>query len=133
MNTISDMLTRIRNAQMAGHKEVTVAYSNLKIAIAKILQDEGYIEQYRKDVNNGIPNIVIELKYHNVAANKKAPAISGIKQISKSGKRFYIKKKDIRKTKQGYGISIISTSKGVMTADEAKKQGVGGELICEIW
>ncbi len=133
IDPISDMLTRIRNAQSAGKDTTVMPFSNLKLAIAKILKDKGYIEKFKKEIEGNISNIRVTLKYEKVAANRKTPKICGIKRVSKEGKRIYIGKKDIKKIKQGYGISIVSTSRGVMTGEEARKIGVGGELLCEIW
>lgn len=133
MDTISDMLTRIRNAQMAGKEEVIMPFSNLKLAIAEILEDKGYIEKVKKETEGNISHIRVALKYEKLAANRKAPAILGIKRVSREGKRTYIGKKNIKKVRQGYGISIVSTSRGVMTGEEARKLGVGGELLCEVW
>ena len=133
MDTISDMLTRIRNAQAVRQLEVAMPFSKAKMDIAKILQRRGYIENASKESKGNMADLRIILKYEKISANKKAPAITGIQRISKLGRRVYIKKGQIRKIKNGYGISIISTSRGVMAGDEARKQGVGGEIICEVW
>ncbi len=136
LDPISDMLTRIRNAQKAGHSEVVFPFSNLKLAIAKILEKEGFseaVEMMKKDEENKFDRIKIALKYEKIGNNKKVPVISEVKRISKEGKRIYLKKEDIKKVKNGFGISIISTSKGIMTGKEARKLGLGGEYICEIW
>lgn len=133
IDPISDMLTRIRNAQGAGKDTVVMPFSNLKLAIAEILKERGYIENVKKEIEGNISNIYVTLKYEKIAANRKTPVISGIKRVSKEGKRIYIGKKDIKKIKQGYGISIVSTSRGVMTGEDARKLGVGGELLCEVW
>lgn len=133
IDPISDMLTRIRNAQRAGKEEVIIPFSNLKMAIAKILEERKYIEKFKKETERNIDRIKITLKYHKVSTNRKEPAIEEIKRISKEGRRHYIGKEDIKRIKWGYGISIISTSKGVMTGEDARKLGVGGELICEVW
>lgn len=133
MDTIANMLTQIRNSQSAGKAEVVVPLSKIKMAIAKILEDKNYIKSARKETEGNIPKIRITLKYEKIGANKSVPAISEITRISKLGKRIYAGKNEIGKVKSGFGISIISTSRGVMTGDEAKKLGVGGEVICEIW
>ncbi len=136
LDPISDMLTRIRNAQKAGHSEVVFPFSNLKLAIAKILEKEGFsesVEMIKKDEENKFNRIKIVLKYEKIGNNKQTPVISEVKRISKEGKRIYLKKEDIKKVKNGFGISIISTSKGIMTGREARKLGLGGEYICEIW
>lgn len=132
MDKISQMLTKIRNAQMAGHKEVAVGFSKLKFALAKILEKEGFIGSIIVDENTP-KNLKIKLKYHQVSNNKKVSAINGLKRISKSGQRIYVKSKDIRKVKNKFGIAIISTSKGIMTGEESQKLGLGGEYICEVW
>lgn len=136
LDPISDMLTRIRNAQEAGHSEVVFPFSNLKLAIAKILEKEkfaDFVEMLKKNEENKFDKIKIVLKYEKVGNNKKIPAISEIKRISKEGKRIYLKKDEIKKVKSGFGIAVISTSKGIMTGKEARKLGLGGEYICEVW
>ena len=125
MDPISDMLTRIRNAQKAEHKSVIMPLSKIKLEIAKILKKEGYIEDFKKSEKKGKKSLEIDLKY--------PPAINEIKRISKPGQRFYVKADKIKQVKSGYGISIISTSKGLMTGKEAKKAGLGGETLLEIW
>lgn len=133
LDPISDMLTRIRNAQMAGHKEVTVPFSKLKMVIAEILEKENFVEMARKEKTEKFDVIKINLRYNQLSNIKKEAAISGIRRVSKSGQRIYVKKDVIRKVKNGYGISIVSTSKGLMTGGAARKAGLGGELICEVW
>ncbi len=133
MDTIAEMLTQIRNAQSAGKAEIIVPLSKIKMAIAKILENKNYIKSAKKETEENIPKIRITLKYEKIGANKSAPAISEITRISKLGKRIYAGKNEIKKVKNGFGISIISTSQGVMTGDEARKIGVGGEMICEVW
>lgn len=136
IDPISDMLTRIRNAQKAGHSEVAFPFSKLKMAVSKILEKEGFVESsetVNKNEENSFDNIRIILKYQKSGNNSKNPAISEITRVSKEGKRVYVKKDEIKKIKNGFGISIISTSKGVMTGKEARKMGLGGEYICEVW
>lgn len=133
MDTIANMLTKIRNAQLAGHREVEIPASKLKLALAKILEKEGFVDEASKEKMGNLEKIKINLKYFNVSDVKKNPAITGINKISKSGQRIYVKSKDIRSVKNKFGIAIISTSKGLMTDFEAKKQGLGGEYICEVW
>jgi len=131
MNTdpIADMLTRIRNAILARHDFALVPASGMKLAIAKILREEGFIKDY--EVLKGKPQrmIKIYLKY----MDNKAPAISGLKRISKPGLRIYTQKKEIPRVYGGLGIAILSTPKGVMTGRSAWREGVGGELLCYIW
>lgn len=133
LDPISDMITRIKNAQRVGGADVLIPSSNLKMAIAKILEKKEYVSGMEKEKQGSRSFIRLGLKYDKVAVNKELPAISDIKRVSKEGRRKYVSKTDIRKTKQGYGISIISTSRGVMTGEEAYKKGIGGELICEVW
>ena len=124
---ISDMLNIIKNAQMVQKPEVSVPFSNLKLGIAQILEKNKFIE---KSENKGKKNkkfINITLKYDN-----KTPAISGFKRISRPGQRIYLSVRGIKTVKGGYGLSIISTSKGLMTNREARKQKLGGEIICEV-
>ena len=125
---ISNMLTSIRNAQAVLHQKVNIPYSNLKYEIAMVLQKRGFVGQIEKKGRKTKKSFEITLKYDN-----KMPVISGIKRVSKSGQRIYISAKDIRKVKGGYGISIISTPKGLMTNEEARKNKLGGEVICEVW
>lgn len=136
LDPISDMITRIRNAQKAGHGEVFLPFSNLKMAIAKILEKENFVDftdVAKSNDENKFDRIRIVLKYEKTGSNGKSPIISEITRMSKEGKRIYLKKDEIKKVKNGFGISIISTSKGVMTGKEARKLGLGGEYICEVW
>lgn len=127
---IADMLTRIRNAQIAKHDQVTLPASNMKKAIAKILFDEGYIKNYEL-INDGFAGqIKITLKY---TQGKSATVIQGLKRISKPGLRVYASSDALPKVLGGLGIAIISTSKGVMTDKDARKQGVGGEVLAYVW
>ena len=127
-DAIADMLTRIRNAGSAGHATVDIPQSNLKKSIAKILLDEGYIESYELVEGNTQGIIRLTLKYSG-----KKHVISGIKRISKPGLRTYADKASLPRVLNGLGIAIISTSKGVMTDKEARKLGVGGEVLAYIW
>jgi len=121
---IADMLTRIRNAHLALHKEVNVPRSKMKESLAAILKQEGYVE----DVAVADNNIAITLKYL-----KGKPVISGLKRVSTPGRRIYVKSRQIPKVQNGLGICILSTSKGVMDGVTAHEQKLGGELLCEIW
>jgi small subunit ribosomal protein S8 len=126
---IADYLTRIRNAIMARHKVVEIPASNLKKDITKILHDQGYILNY-KFIDNNIQGVIkIALKYN---AETKLPAIKSIKRISRPGLRKYARKDKVPRVLNGLGIAILSTSKGVMTDKEARKQNVGGEIICYV-
>ncbi|MFA9262067.1 MAG: 30S ribosomal protein S8 [Undibacterium sp.] len=133
LDPIAEMLTRIRNAQRAGHATVRVPASRMKLAIAEILKAEGFVEDVttieegvRKDLN-------ITLKYRDLSLTKREGAIQEIERISKEGRRVYVKKNEVVKVKNGYGISIISTSQGLMTGLQAHKRRLGGEYICQAW
>lgn len=128
MDPISDMLTAIRNALAVGRPTVSFPFSNLKYEIAKILKKEEFVERVEKKGKKTRKTIQITLKYQD-----KIPAISSLKRISKPGQRVYISAKKIKPRGPGYGILIISTPKGLMTDKEARKQKIGGEVICEIW
>ena len=126
---IADMLTRIRNAQIAKHDSVTMPASNMKKSIAKLLHEEGYIKSY-EFIDDGLQgSIKINLKY----LDKKQPVIVGLKRISKPGLRVYAGCEDLPKVLGGLGIAIISTSKGVMTDKTARKEKIGGEVLCYVW
>ena len=126
---IADMLTRIRNAVMVRHDSVLVPASRMKMAIAKILKEEGFITDY--EVVKGKPHreIKVQLRY----LDNKKPAIAGLKRISKPGLRVYVQKKEIPRVYGGIGIAILSTSGGLRTGQQAWRQGAGGELLCYIW
>ncbi len=125
---IADMLTRIRNAIMVRHDSVVMPASKVKLGIAKILKDEGFIADY--EIVKGKPHreIKVQLRYID-----DKPAISGLKRMSKPGLRLYVQKKEIPRVYGGLGIAIISTSQGLKTGQQAWKQGSGGELLCYIW
>ena len=127
---IADMLTRIRNANTAKHDTVDVPSSKMKLAIAKILLDEGYIKSYELVENGKFNDIRITLKY---GASKNEKIISGLQIISKPGLRVYANKEELPKVLGGLGVAIISTNKGVITDKEARKLGVGGEVLCFVW
>ncbi|MDD6254651.1 MAG: 30S ribosomal protein S8 [Eubacteriales bacterium] len=126
---IADMLTRIRNANTAGHDTVDIPASKMKKSIVEILKDEGYIKDYEIIDDNIQGTIRVTLKY---GANKEH-VISGLKKISKPGLKVYAKKDEIPKVLGGLGIAIISTSNGIISDKEARKLGVGGEVICYVW
>ena len=127
---IADMLTRIRNANTAKHDTVDVPASKMKLAIAKILLDEGYIAKYDVIEDGNFKTIHITLKY---GADKNEKIITGLKRISKPGLRVYANKEDLPKVLGGLGIAIISTNQGVVTDKEARKLGVGGEVLAFVW
>ncbi len=128
---ISDILTRIRNAQAVGHSTVEVSFSKIKFSLTKILAKEGFLNNVDKSGKGNKRLIIIELLYEDDKNN--IPKIIHLKRISKPGKREYIKSKDIRPVLGGRGINVISTSEGLMTGAEAKKKGLGGEILCEVW
>mgnify|MGYP000887335432 CR=1 FL=1 len=127
---IADFLTRIRNAQMAGHRVVDIPASNLKKRMTEILYNQGYILKYKFEDDNKQGVIKIALKYD---AATKQPAIQSMERISRPGLRQYAKPADFRRVKNGLGLAIVSTSKGVMTDKEAKAQNVGGEILCYVY
>jgi len=133
LDPIAEMLTRIKNAQMAGKKDVLIKASNLKLAIAKVLEKENFVGSVIKEKTAAFEDIRIALKYYSISNTKKVAVIKDIKRISKEGQRIYTRNKDIKAVKNRFGISIISTSKGVMTGEEARKNGLGGEYICQVW
>ncbi len=126
---IADMLTRIRNAIMVRHDSVQVPASKLKLAIAKILKDEGFIADF--EVVKGKPHRMIKVQLRYLDGNK--PAISGLKRMSKPGLRMYVHKREIPRVYGGLGIAIISTSQGLKTGQQAWHQKAGGELLCYVW
>lgn len=125
---IADLLTRIRNAQKAGKKEVVAPFSGVKFNILKILEREKYLEKVSVKNEGNKPFFEIKLKYVD-----KKPAISELVRVSRPGQRVYIKKDSAPYVLQGYGFAIISTSKGLMTDKEVRREGIGGELICKVW
>ena len=126
---IADLLTRIRNANQMRYKEVVIPSSNIKLEIVKILKNEGYIANYKVEKNEVQDNIVVMLKY----GQNKERVISGLKRISKPGLRVYAKAEEIPTVLNGLGISIVSTSKGIMTGKEARKENLGGEVLAYVW
>lgn len=127
-DTITDMFNSIKNAKAVAKEMVSVPFSNLKYEIAEILRKEGFIGKVEKRGRGSKKMLDIKLEYDG-----KKPAISNIGRVSKPGQRIYIKSKKIRKIKEGYGIAIVSTPKGLMTGRDARKAGLGGEVICEVW
>lgn len=129
IDTIADMLTRIRNAYMAKKTDVLVPYSKFKHSLANVLVTEGWVKSMQVKEDAGIKNLLIELKY----LEKGEPAVLGIKMVSKPGQRIYVKNTNIPRVLGGLGVTIVSTSKGIMTDKVARKQKVGGEIICQVW
>jgi small subunit ribosomal protein S8 len=133
IDPIADMLTRIRNAVMAGHGLVAMPSSKLKLEIAKILKDEGFLEGFEV-ADTESPQKVLRLKIKYVGERReRRPVISGIERVSKPGRRIYTKKQDIPWVLSGIGVAILSTPKGVMTGARARQLGVGGEILCKVW
>ncbi len=132
---IADMLTRIRNALMAGHEKVSMPSSKMKVEIARVLKEEGYIEDYKVTPDpkrKGLNILTIKLKYVGERRHRR-PVIRGLERVSKPGRRIYVGKRELPWVKYGMGIAIVTTPKGVMTAQRARKLGVGGEVICKVW
>jgi small subunit ribosomal protein S8 len=131
---IADMLTRIRNAVMAGHAQVAMPNSKLKLEIAKILKEEGFLENYEVADGEREGQKVLRLKIKYVGERRQRRAVlSGLERVSKPGRRIYTKKTDIPWVLSGIGVAILSTPKGVMTGARARQLGVGGEIICKVW
>ncbi len=129
---IADMLTRIRNALMARQDEVAIPYSKIKAEIARILKEEGYIEGYTIGDERPFAWITIQLKYVGTRRERR-PLITDLKRISKPGRRIYTNYKDIPWVLSGMGIAILTTPKGVMTGQQARRERVGGEVLCYVW
>ena len=127
---IADMLTRIRNANTAKHDTVDIPLSKMKVAIANILVDEGYIAKYEIVPDGNFQVIRVYLKYEN---NKSVKIISGLKKISKPGLRVYASKNEVPRVLGGLGVAILSTSKGIITDKQAREFGVGGEVLAYVW
>ncbi|MCH8341437.1 MAG: 30S ribosomal protein S8 [Chloroflexi bacterium] len=129
---IADMLTRIRNAVIGGQQLVSMPSSKIKVEIAKILYSEGYFEKYEESEENNRKTLRLKLKYVGERRSRK-PVITGIKRVSRPGRRTYVNKREIPWVRSGMGVAILTTPKGVMTGVRAKQLGVGGELLCEVW
>ena len=131
---IADMLTRIRNAAMLGQNLVAMPNSELKVEIAKILKEEGYVESYDVAENEKTKHQVLRLKLKYVGERReRRPVISGLERVSRPGRRVYTRKDDIPWVLAGIGVAILSTPKGVMTGQRARPLGVGGEILCKVW
>lgn len=126
---IADLLTRIRNGVRSHHAKVDVPSSKLKLEIVRILKDEGYVGGYKLSEENGRPTLKVFLKY----GPNDQPVISDLQRVSMPGCRVYVGRNQIRPVLGGLGINILSTPQGVMTGREARKNGIGGELLCEVW
>jgi len=126
---ISDMLTRIRNAIIASHSSVRIPSSKIKVEVLRVLKEEGYIKGCKAGEENNFKVIDVDLKYHG---SKKESVVKKLKRVSKPSRRVYVKSGDIPRVRGGLGISIISTSKGIMAGRNAREQGLGGEFICTV-
>ena len=126
---VADMLTRIRNAIQVRHDSVLVPHSKMKLAIAKILKEEGYIRDYDLPRGKAHPTLRVHLAYRE----NRIPAITGLKRVSKPGLRTYVGKGEIPRVYGGLGLAVLSTSKGLMSGRHAWRQGIGGELLCYVW
>ncbi|MFN2150346.1 MAG: 30S ribosomal protein S8 [Anaerolineales bacterium] len=131
---IADMLTRIRNAAMAGHVLTAMPSSKMKAAIAKILKEEGFIEDFEVVDGEGPGQKVLRVRLKYVGDRRqRRPVLTGLERVSRPGRRVYTGKKDIPWVLSGMGVAIISTPKGMMTGQKARKLGVGGEIVCKVW
>ena len=131
---IADMLTRVRNAVSAGHTTVAMPSSKIKVAIAKILKEEGYIENYNVADGERPSHKVLRIRLKYVGERReRMPVISGIERVSRPGRRHYARRREIPRVLSGMGTAILSTPKGVMTGRRARQIGVGGEVLCKIW
>lgn len=131
---ISDMLTRIRNAVLAGHAQVALPNSKIKAEIAKILKDEGFLEGFDVADGENAGQKILRLKIKYIGERReRRPVISGLERVSRPGRRIYTKKTDIPWVLSGIGVAILSTPKGVMTGARARQLGVGGEILCKVW
>lgn len=126
---IADMLTRIRNAQKAGHATVLIPRSNVKLALVKVLKNEGFIEGYVEAQDNTQGKIKVFLKYNS----NDEGTIKGIHRVSKPGRRFYVGRDDVPRVRNGLGVAVLTTSKGLLTDAQARQAGVGGEVLCHVW
>lgn len=133
LDPIADMLTRLRNAQAAHQSVVRIPASKLKLAILNLLVREGFIESVSLEEAGVKRTALVTLKYATVSLTKKQAAIQDIVRVSKEGCRIYVKRNEVAKVKNGYGIAVLSTSQGVMTGGEAYAKGLGGEYICQVW
>lgn len=129
---IADMLTRIRNAQMREHKTVSMPHSSIKAAIAEVLQREGYINEFKVLPEKPQSVLQVTLKYVGDRRNRRS-VITGLQRVSRPGRRVYVGKGDVPWVLSGMGVAIVTTSKGIMTGQQARRQGVGGEVLCKVW
>lgn len=126
---ISDMITRIRNAGMARHNQALCPSSRMKLAVANVLKDAGYLGGVKVEAREGHPVLVMEIRYDGFGK----PMIGGIRRISKPSRRVYVGQGDVPKVRNGMGLAVISTSKGILSDQAAREASVGGEIVCEVW
>ncbi|CAG0996820.1 30S ribosomal protein S8 [Myxococcaceae bacterium] len=126
---IGDMITRIRNAGRARHRETSCSSSRVRLAIARVLAEEGFLGTVRVEAREGKPVLVVGIRYDE---NGK-PIIDGMRRVSRPGRRVYVGQSDVPKIRNGLGVAVVSTSKGVLSDRAAREAGVGGELLCEVW
>ncbi len=126
---IADMLTRIRNGVSSKHESVSMPASKIKVAIAQVLKEEGFIKDYRVDAEGTKSHLKIQLSY----TGRKEPVLTGIRRVSKPGLRVYVQKREIPRVMGGLGVAILSTPEGVMTGQRARQRSVGGEILCYVW
>jgi len=129
MDSVGDFLTRVRNASDAGHEKVDIPASHLRVGIANVLKDEGFIRHFKVVRDNKQGMMRVYLRYNG----RGKPTINEIRRSSRPGRRYYVGKDEIPKVRSGYGISILSTSKGIMSGTEAAKSNLGGEVLCTVW
>ena len=130
---IADMLTRVRNALMVRHETVSMPSSSTKIALAKILKEEGYIEDFKVTREQPQASLILRLKYTGEDVKHQRPVITGLRRVSKPGRRIYTPVRGIPWVRSGMGIAILSTPKGIITGQQARRLNVGGEIICYVW
>ena len=126
---LADMLSRIRNACRAGHPDTTCPSSKLKLAVARVLKEEGYLENVEVEAKDGRPSLRLEVRYRDDGA----PLIDGLQRVSRPGRRVYVGAKQIPRVRNGLGVSVLSTPKGVVSDRTARAEAVGGEVLCEVW
>jgi small subunit ribosomal protein S8 len=126
---VADMLTRIRNGVSAKHDAVSMPSSKMKVAIAKVLKDEGFVRDFAVEMEGARPMLKVELNY----TGRKDPVLNGIKRVSKPGLRVYVQKREIPRVFGGLGIAILSTPQGIMTGQNARQKSIGGEVLCYVW
>ncbi len=126
---IGDMITRIRNAGRAGHAQTSCPSSQLKLAVARVMKDEGFLGDVRVEAQAGRAVLVMTIRYDD----RRRPLIDGLRRVSKPGRRVYVGRRGVPKVRNGLGIAVLSTSKGVLSDRAARERSVGGEVMCEVW